>query len=193
MVIKRSGGRRRSGRRYRPRDARACRGRPRIPADRQARYRLARPWRLPHRRPRRSSSDYIADFPAGATLMLQRFVPYAAEAAVLYARLPGEASGRILSLTLRYFPHVVGNGRMSVRELIAADARAQWKSRPASRRRPRPIAASMPLDLDRVPAQRRSGAHRVDRQSAGRRALSRRPPPHHGGVARRVSTRSPAA
>ena len=70
---------------------------------------------------------YIADYPAGASFILQRLVPYAAEAAVLYARLPGESSGRILSLTLRYFPHVIGNGRQSVRELIAADERARWK------------------------------------------------------------------
>lgn len=71
---------------------------------------------------------YIARFPEDATLMLQRFVPHAAEAAVLYARLPGEASGRILSLTFRYFPHVIGNGRLTVRQLICSDARAQWKS-----------------------------------------------------------------
>jgi hypothetical protein len=60
--------------------------------------------------------------------MLQRFVPHAGEAAVLYARLPEEPTGRILSLTFRYFPHVVGNGRLTVRQLIGRDARAQWKS-----------------------------------------------------------------
>ena len=43
--------------------------------------------------------------------MLQRYVPHAGEAAVLYARLPGEPAGRVLSLTFRYFPHVLGNGR----------------------------------------------------------------------------------
>ena len=73
-------------------------------------------------------AHYLARYPEGASLMLQRFVPHAAEAAVLYARLPGEASGRILSLTFRYFPHVVGNGRMTLRQLICSDARAQWKS-----------------------------------------------------------------
>ena len=46
---------------------------------------------------------------------------------MLYARLPGETKGRVLSLTLRYAPHVVGNGRSTLRELIRADARAQWK------------------------------------------------------------------
>ncbi len=71
---------------------------------------------------------YVAGFPEGETIILQRFVPYPAEAAILYARLPGDAAGRILSLTLRYFPHVIGNGRSTLRELIRGDARAGWKS-----------------------------------------------------------------
>jgi membrane protein DedA with SNARE-associated domain len=71
---------------------------------------------------------YLNAFPAGARIVLQHFVPYDGEAAVLYARMPGEAHGRILSLTLRYFPHVVGNGVSTLRELIRADARARWKS-----------------------------------------------------------------
>ncbi len=72
--------------------------------------------------------EYVARFPEGASMILQRFVPHAGEAAVLYARLPGERSGRILSLTFRYFPHVIGNGIATVRELIRKDPRAQWKS-----------------------------------------------------------------
>jgi membrane protein DedA with SNARE-associated domain len=72
--------------------------------------------------------SYIARYPESATLILQRFVPHAGEAAVLYARLPEEPSGRILSLTFRYFPHVVGNGSLTVRQLIDSDERAKWKS-----------------------------------------------------------------
>ena len=45
--------------------------------------------------------EYLRNFPGGARLMLQRFVPHAGKAAVLYARLPGAQSGRILSLTFR--------------------------------------------------------------------------------------------
>ena len=62
-----------------------------------------------------------------------------------------QARERILSLTFRYFPHVIGNGRSTVRELIRRDARAQWKSvlhfgnNPSHRR-------VDPFDLDRVPA-----------------------------------------
>ncbi len=73
--------------------------------------------------------EYLRGFPGGARFILQRFIPYAGEAAVLYARLPGAESGRILSLTFRYYPHVVGDGRSSVRELIRQDARASRKAR----------------------------------------------------------------
>jgi membrane protein DedA with SNARE-associated domain len=46
--------------------------------------------------------DYLGEFPGGANLMLQRFVPHAGDAALLYARLPGAERGRILALTLRH-------------------------------------------------------------------------------------------
>jgi hypothetical protein len=71
---------------------------------------------------------YLANYPESMTLILQRYVPYAGEAAVLYARLPGDDRGSVISLTLRYFPQVVGDGVSAVRQLIASDARAQWKS-----------------------------------------------------------------
>jgi hypothetical protein len=73
--------------------------------------------------------NYLACFPAGETVILQRYVAHAGEAAILYARIPGETSGRILSMTFRYYPHVVGDGRSTLRDLIGRDARAQWKSR----------------------------------------------------------------
>jgi hypothetical protein len=97
-------------------------------------------------------ADYVSGFPEGQALILQRYVPYAAEAAVLYARLPGEAAGRVLSLTLRYFPHVVGNGSASVRDLICRDPRAQWKSA-LHLGVDRTHRGVDPLDLDRVPAR----------------------------------------
>lgn len=71
---------------------------------------------------------YIAAYPEGEDIILQRYVPYAGEAAIVYARMPGEERGRILSMTFRILPHVVGDGRSSVRDLISADARAAWKA-----------------------------------------------------------------
>ena len=49
--------------------------------------------------------EYLRRFPSGQRLLLQRFVPYAGEAAVLYARLPGAQSGRMLSFTFRLDGH----------------------------------------------------------------------------------------
>jgi len=94
--------------------------------------------------------DYLAQYPSGAKLILQRFIPYHGEAAVLYARMPGEATGRILSLAFRYYPHVIGDGRSRLRDLIRSDARAQWKARLhlGSDRSHRSLSRR---DLDRVP------------------------------------------
>jgi hypothetical protein len=68
--------------------------------------------------------SYLEGFPAGARLILQCHVAFEAEAGVFYVRMPGEAEGRIVSLTLKYFPYVYGDGRSTLRELILADPRA---------------------------------------------------------------------
>lgn len=67
---------------------------------------------------------YFAAFPPGARLVLQALVDWEAEAGIFYVRLPGEARGRIISLTLKYFPHVVGDGASTLEALIRADPRA---------------------------------------------------------------------
>jgi hypothetical protein len=67
---------------------------------------------------------YLQAFPLGARLLLQRYVAHEGEAGVFYRRLPGEARGQIVSITLKYFPHVYGDGRRTLRELILADPRA---------------------------------------------------------------------
>ena len=71
---------------------------------------------------------YVANYPQREALILQRFVPYAGEAALLYARVPGAPRGGVISLALRYFPHVVGDGRSTIRDLIRNDPRARWKA-----------------------------------------------------------------
>jgi hypothetical protein len=67
---------------------------------------------------------YLAGFPNGARMVLQRLVPYEGEAGLFYCRLPGQERGRVVSVTLKYFPHVVGDGKRTLRELILADPRA---------------------------------------------------------------------
>lgn len=68
--------------------------------------------------------SYIEGFPAGANLLLQELVDEEGEAGVFYVREPGAERGRITSLTLKYFPRVVGDGRSTLRDLIMRDARA---------------------------------------------------------------------
>lgn len=67
---------------------------------------------------------YISGFPRGAAFLLQRLVPHEGEAGIFYCRRPGEPRGRVVSITLKYFPHVTGDGQRTLRELILADPRA---------------------------------------------------------------------
>mgnify|MGYP001556690123 CR=1 FL=1 len=87
---------------------------------------------------------YLARFPEGRRLILQRLVRDEAEAGVFYVRKPGETRGRIVSLTLKYFPKAIGDGRSTLRALIAADPRASQLSHLYHRR--------LGARLDQVPA-----------------------------------------
>lgn len=68
---------------------------------------------------------YLAVFPAGETVVLQRYLPQEGEAGIFYARDPATGEGRIVGLALRYFPRVTGDGRSTVAQLVAADVRAR--------------------------------------------------------------------
>jgi membrane protein DedA with SNARE-associated domain len=76
----------------------------------------------------KSLFQYISLYPSGEKMLLQRFIPFDGEAGIFYVRLPGEPSGNILSLTLRYFPYVVGDGRSTLRELIQINPRTKLRS-----------------------------------------------------------------
>ncbi len=67
---------------------------------------------------------YLQAFPPGARLLLQRLVPHEGEAGIFYCRLPGQERGRIVSITLKYFPHVLGDGVRTLSQLILDDPRA---------------------------------------------------------------------
>ena len=71
---------------------------------------------------------YIASIPSGEKIMLQRPVNHDGEMGVFYVRIPGEPTGRLYSLTLRYFPYVIGNGKMTLRELIQNDPRTKLRA-----------------------------------------------------------------
>ena len=96
-------------------------------------------------RDRAELADYLAGFPLGEALILQRLVGWEGEAGVHYVRRPGEARGRVFSLGFRVFPHVVGDGRSTLGDLIETDPRTRRMAR-----RHRQAAADQ---LERVPAK----------------------------------------
>lgn len=87
---------------------------------------------------------YLEDYPAGETVVLQRYIAAPNEAGIFYIRHPDEATGRITSLTIKHPPFVVGNGRATLRELILADERASLV--------PHLYLARLADRLDQVPA-----------------------------------------
>lgn len=72
--------------------------------------------------------QYISVFPHNERILIQRLVPHDGEAGVFYVRMPGQQNGRICSVTLRYFPFVIGNGKSTLRQLIQTDERAKLRS-----------------------------------------------------------------
>lgn len=75
-------------------------------------------------RDRAALERYLAAFPPGQRIVLQRLVDHEAEAGIFYTRDPGSGSGAVRSITLKYFPYVIGDGRTTLRTLIHADPRA---------------------------------------------------------------------
>ncbi len=69
-------------------------------------------------------SEYLFDFPEGRRFIVQELAPVSAEAGVFYVRMPGEASGKVTSITLKYMPYVIGDGISCLRKLIEQDSRA---------------------------------------------------------------------
>lgn len=67
---------------------------------------------------------YLTIFPENTDFILQHLISCEGEAGVFYVREPHAPHGKILSLTLKYFPQVVGDGTTSLRDLILHDARA---------------------------------------------------------------------
>lgn len=68
---------------------------------------------------------YLVAFPSGETVVIQRYLPHEGEAGIFYVRDPDTDRGRIIGLTLRYFPYVVGDGCRTLAMLVDADPRAR--------------------------------------------------------------------
>jgi membrane protein DedA with SNARE-associated domain len=71
------------------------------------------------------SQDEVRDYLAAASIdtIVQRYVG-GLEFGVFYYRYPGEASGRISSITEKRFPEVVGDGVSRLSDLVLSDDRA---------------------------------------------------------------------
>jgi len=63
-------------------------------------------------------------YPMGAQIQFQKLSAFEAEAGVFYVRHPDREAGEITSLTLKYTPFVVGDGRSTLAQLVARDPRA---------------------------------------------------------------------
>lgn len=68
--------------------------------------------------------DYISEFPQRGVIQFQQLSQWDAEAGVFYVKHPDAKEGIVTSLTLKYTPYVVGNGRETLAELVASDRRA---------------------------------------------------------------------
>jgi hypothetical protein len=68
-------------------------------------------------------ADYLARYPAGESLMLQRYLDEQGEAGIFYVRHPGQSTGGLLGILLRHYPQVTGDGASTVAQLIEADVR----------------------------------------------------------------------
>lgn len=71
--------------------------------------------------------DYAAAYPAGASFLLQQLIAAPNEAGLHYIRAPDERCGRLVAMTIRHPPSVMGDGTSSIEQLI--DLNPRTKSR----------------------------------------------------------------
>ncbi len=90
-------------------------------------------------------ADYLAGYPWGEALMLQRYLEEPGEAGIFYIRRPGQSCGYLLGILLRHYPQVVGDGIRTLGELVAQDDRLQ-------RAIERPHEHQCDFDPARIPA-----------------------------------------
>jgi hypothetical protein len=70
-------------------------------------------------------ATYLETYPRHEKLIFQKLIEAPHEAGVFYIRAPGEERGRIVSVTLKVFPEVIGDGESTLEQLILADPRAR--------------------------------------------------------------------
>ena len=68
-------------------------------------------------------TDYIDAFPPREQIVVQDLYDYPYEVGVFYIRHPDQEKGQVFSLTLKYFPHVTGDGVSTLEQLIEQNPR----------------------------------------------------------------------
>jgi hypothetical protein len=76
-------------------------------------------------RTERELAAHLGKFPKGVSVLIQRYAEGPGEAGLFYLRMPSADHGRILSLTIKHFPEVIGDGTSTLRELILRDSRGR--------------------------------------------------------------------
>ena len=67
--------------------------------------------------------SYLKKYPID--ILIQEFLTEENECGIFYHRLPNEKEGKITSITLKEFLHVIGDGKSTITELIKNDKRAK--------------------------------------------------------------------
>ena len=83
-------------------------------------------------RSREEARTYLETVPL--SVIVQRYVPGPCEAGIFYYRFPGAEKGKIMAITEKHFPKVIGDGVQTVEQLILGDDRARNQSETLLRR-----------------------------------------------------------
>ncbi len=97
----------------------------------------------------RSSDEYRAYMQGAKGLVIEQQYIAGEEFGVFYCRSPDQPRGRIISITEKHFPAVIGDGELTIEELIEADSRAACMAGAYARSCRRPIA-DIPAAGERV-------------------------------------------
>mgnify|MGYP006266251003 CR=1 FL=1 len=82
--------------------------------------------------------------------IIQEYLDYPEEVGIFYYRLPGERRGKVVSLTLKKFLYISGDGHSTVRELIERKPRALLQLEDLEKTRP-DILSQIPDYGEKVP------------------------------------------
>lgn len=76
--------------------------------------------------------------------VIQEFVPFPIELAILYSRLPNERKGMVSSVTIKEFLSVIGDGKQTIEKLLKANYRAVliWEE----------LLVNSKIDFQRIPS-----------------------------------------